>query len=107
MLQIPETELGATTYLSIEGGYHAILIYDDVPGGAGRAQQLSSQVPELLRQAYNRVASCTGCDLDSCCYGCLANYHNQFEQNELTRRGALEIFDAIGVNQSEVTSSNQ
>lgn len=52
---------------------------------------------ELLTSAYQRVRDCEGCSIDSCCYGCLANYYNQAEQSTLSRRGALRVFDSIGV----------
>lgn len=96
-LEVPETEIGATTYLSLDGARRAILLYDDVPGGAGRVDQLSRNVRELLTSAYQRVRDCEGCSIDSCCYGCLANYYNQAEQSTLSRRGALRVFDSIGV----------
>lgn len=49
ILEVPETELGGTMY---ENEMHGIslLIYDDVPGGAGHARQLSDRVPELVEE---------------------------------------------------------
>lgn len=94
MLDIPEAEIGATTYISRETNDYAILLYDDVPGGAGRVKQLAGMVPELLGKAYERVASCT-CGEESCCYGCIANYYNQAEQSKLTRGGAMRVIGAL------------
>ena len=39
----------------------SLLIYDDVPGGAGHARQLSDRVPELVEEAYKVVDGHCGC----------------------------------------------
>ena len=90
VMNIPEGEIGATTYTNFDTGDESILIYDDVPGGAGRALQLSHSIDSLLERAYEIVDTCD-CGEDSCCYGCLCNYFNQGEQDALSRGAARDI----------------
>ncbi len=94
MLMVPEGELSGTTYpLGADG--LALLLFDDVPGGAGRVAALSDRIPELLELAQQRVAGACGCDEDTSCYGCLRAYANQFEHERLTRAGARAVFNLL------------
>ena len=94
LMNIPEGEVGATTYRNFDTGDESILLYDNVPGGAGRAFQLSTDVESLLNRAYEIVSTCD-CGEDSCCYGCLCNYFNQNEQDYLSRGAAKGILESL------------
>ena len=94
ILEVPETELGGTTYKNETGGF-SVLIYDDVPGGAGHARQLSDEVPHLIEEAYKVVDGHCGCGEETCCYGCIANYYNQVVQANLSRGAAKRILGAL------------
>ena len=69
----------------------SIVLYDNVPGGAGLVAQLEREdvFAAVLRHARDRVSSACGCD--SSCYGCLRSYRNQFAHPHLDRKEALEI----------------
>lgn len=101
-LEIPEMEIGATFYPNDAGSY-SILLYDNVPGGAGHSLTLAGRCDEIIRSSYNLVAGCT-CGEDTCCYSCLCNYYNQARQNLLSRGGALRILQALGINSSGTES---
>ncbi len=92
MLEIPSTELGATFYPN--GASHSILIYDNVPGGAGHAYRLRDHVRELVELSWQRVDDCT-CGESTCCYGCLATYTNQALHGKLSRAGAKRVLGTI------------
>lgn len=94
ILEIPETELGGTIYENERRGI-SLLIYDDVPGGAGHARQLSDMIPELVEEAYKVVDGHCGCGKETCCYGCIANYYNQKMQAKLSRGAAKDILKAL------------
>ena len=94
ILEIPETELGGTMYGN-EMGSTSMMIYDDVPGGAGHARQLSDKVNELIEKAYVVVDGHCGCGNDACCYGCIANYYNQPRQSKLSRGAAKRILGSL------------
>lgn len=94
ILDAPETELGGTIYENDMRGM-SLLIYDDVPGGAGHARQLSDRVSELVEEAYRVVDGHCGCGEETCCYGCIANYYNQTRQGELSRGAAKKLLGAL------------
>lgn len=94
ILEVPETELGGTMYENEAHGI-SLLVYDDVPGGAGHARQLNDRVPELIEEAYKVVDGHCGCGEETCCYGCIANYYNQMRQAKLSRGAAKRILEAL------------
>lgn len=67
-----------------------ILIVDAVPGGAGHAHRIRSDLQALFVAAFRNVSVCS-CGSDSSCYGCLRSYSNQRIQDRLTRDGAMRI----------------
>lgn len=93
ILEIPETELGGTMYADA-GGKHFIMLYDNVPGGAGHVLQLVDHIDELIERAYDIVANCS-CGEETCCYGCIANYYNQGRQAQLSRGSAKMILGTL------------
>lgn len=94
ILEVPETELGGTMYENESRGI-SLLIYDDVPGGAGHARQLNDRIDELVEEAYRVVDGHCGCGEETCCYGCIANYYNQTSQAKLSRGAAKEILGTL------------
>ena len=93
VLELPEMEVGATFYRNDAGAW-SVLLYDNVPGGAGHVLQLASHAREVVERAYRIVAECT-CGEETCCYGCLSNYYNQGRQPHLSRGAALKILKAL------------
>ena len=93
-LDVPDTDLNVT----ITGGDTAddavIVLYDNVPGGAGLVAHLENKkiFLEMLRNARTRVEG--GCGCDESCYGCLRGYRNQFAHPYLRRTAALEFLSA-------------
>ena len=88
-LNVPETDLNVTIAGVDDTGESAIVLYDNVPGGAGLVAQLEQArvFSEVLRNARERVQGNCGCD--SSCYGCLRSYRNQFAHPHLDRTRAL------------------
>ena len=89
-LDVPDTDLNATIAGGDNPGEAAIVLYDNVPGGAGLVAQLDreSVFAKVLRNALERVQGNCGCD--SSCYGCLRSYRNQFAHPHLNRKRAFE-----------------
>ena len=84
---VPERDLNVTL------APDAVVLYDDVPGGAGLVAQLTDEVSfrRVLERARARVEGACGCDRS--CYGCLRSYRNQFAHPHLDRRVALSVLD--------------
>ena len=90
-LYVPDTDLNVTITGGENPGESAIVLYDNVPGGAGLVAQLERDTTfnSVLCNAQKRVQGNCGCD--SSCYGCLRSYRNQFAHPHLNRERALEI----------------
>lgn len=81
-----------------EGGTvsQEIVIFDDVPGGAGHALRLENQdeLLDVLRAAHARVNNCD-CDPSASCYSCLRSYRNQFCHDLLVRAPVAEYLERL------------
>ena len=90
-LEVPDTDLNVTITGGDRPGESAVVLYDNVPGGAGLVAQLENEqiFGEVLGAAAERVRGNCGCD--SSCYGCLRSYRNQFAHAQLDRTRALDI----------------
>ena len=95
-LGVPDTDLNVTiagvdATATVDSTATSIVLYDNVPGGAGLVAQLEREdvFAAVLRHARDRVSG--GCGCDSSCYGCLRSYRNQFAHPHLDRKEALEI----------------
>lgn len=88
-LQTEEGEIsGFERDVSRDGYYQQqIVLYDDVPGGAGYVERLSRLLPEAAGTALERLERCNCIDS---CYRCLRSYYNQWEHNLLDKRLIVE-----------------
>jgi ATP-dependent helicase YprA (DUF1998 family) len=72
----------------------ALVLIDDVPGGAGHALRVSANLHTVFEAARRNVAQCE-CGSDSSCYSCLRNYRNQRWHDVLTRQTAMDVLDSV------------
>ena len=93
VLELPEMEIGATFYRNDARAW-SVLLYDNVPGGAGHVLQIAAHMQEVVERAYHIVADCS-CGEETCCYECLCNYYNQRRQQDLSRGAALKILRSL------------
>lgn len=79
-----------------EDGFFEIIIFDNVPGGAGHVKRILDRdgLKKSFMRAYDKV-NMNCCDEETSCYNCLRNYNNQRVHNELKRRYAKEILSDI------------
>jgi len=73
-----------------------ILIYDDVPGGAGYIKRIMNKnaIINSLKAAKEKVSQ-NCCDENTSCYNCLRNYYNQSKHPRLKRKYALMALDKL------------
>lgn len=69
-----------------------IVLYDDVAGGAGYVERLSTLLPEATAAALERLVNCACVDS---CYRCLRSYRNQSEHALLDKRQIIETLQRI------------
>jgi len=94
VLEIPSSDLSATAFVESED-HGRVVLYDNVPGGAGLVARLEH--PEMLRgclaAALRKVQGACGCGADESCYSCLRSYRNQFAHRHLKRGVAARYLE--------------
>jgi len=97
VLEVPSTDLSATVAYSQNRAIFPIILYDDVPGGAGLVARLEDtrMLKDCLEAALKRVGDKCGCDPDTSCYGCLRTYRNQFAHRHLKRGPVKEYLEML------------
>ena len=80
-------------------GTRALILFDDVPGGAGHVRRIAEEdaLRRVLKETLRRLSLCTcgSDDNDASCYGCLRNYRNQFCHDELKRGMVVEFLSKM------------
>ena len=97
VLVVPLTDLNATVAHSEGHSVPPIILYDNVPGGAGLVAGLEDEkvFRASLEAARSRVGGKCGCDESTSCYGCLRNYKNQFAHQNLSRGPVMRYLDSM------------
>ncbi|MBK8429954.1 MAG: DUF1998 domain-containing protein, partial [Chloroflexi bacterium] len=82
-LQIERRDIGAVLYPEQHGSSWrpTVVLYDNVPGGAGHVQQIEKEMLAVITAALEIL----DCDCETSCYRCLREYSNQFEHYLLDR----------------------
>jgi hypothetical protein len=80
----------------------ALVLFDDVPGGAGHVRRIArdeERLVSIMRAALKGLEDCHcgGQEGNTSCYGCLRNYHNQFCHDELERGMVIRFFKGMGL----------
>ena len=87
VLQVPAADISVTVGHLGASRMPPIILYDNVPGGAGLVSRLESPLvfQDVLRTALQRVSGQCNCGEDSSCYACLRSYRNQFAHAHMQR----------------------
>jgi ATP-dependent helicase YprA (DUF1998 family) len=96
-LGVARREIGGCLYRA-DGVYlteTSIILYDDVPGGAGHAKKISQRIAGVLENARFKVQGSCGCGPETSCYGCLRGFENQFYHEILERGIAYEYLTEL------------
>jgi len=91
-LGIEEAEVGATVGVSRTADRepaHSVYFYDTATGGAGYVSQMTTHLPELLRQTRAALDCPHGCD--AACQGCLLTHDTQHHLADLNRHTAISL----------------
>lgn len=90
VLGIRRDDLNGTLYHRGQTPIPSLVLYDDVPGGAGHVERIQHELPDVLRAAVERIEACE-CGPETSCHECLWNYYNQPYHEELARGIAVEF----------------
>lgn len=91
VIDVPRTELGGL-FVPLADQRAEIVIYDDVPGGAGYSRRIANRFDEVLKKAYEIVSSCA---CETSCYDCLRTYSNQPFHAQLNRNQVTKFLRPI------------
>ena len=93
-LGIARDDLDGTLYPYQAGLPPALVLFDNVPGGAGHVRRIGEGLPLVLRAAWDRVARCE-CGEETSCYECLRNFYNQHYHDQLHRGLARDFLRTL------------
>lgn len=95
-LEIDRDDIDGIIELSADRTSYDVVLYDDVPGGAGHVKRLAKEdaLKQSLELALKRVSQ-ECCDEDTSCYNCIRNYRNQMFHSRLRRRNAKKVLQNL------------
>jgi hypothetical protein len=95
-LGIERNDIDGVLEINLEWQSYDILLYDNVPGGAGHVKRLLNRdaVISSLKAALERVST-ECCDENTSCYNCLRNYYNQAYHSKLQRKLAIDVIKRL------------
>ena len=93
-LGIRRDDLDGTLYRHNFDLAPALVLFDNVPGGAGHVRRIVDELPDVCRAAWERVDQCE-CGEETSCYECLRNYRNQVFHDQLKRGLARDFLHSI------------
>jgi len=107
-LGIERTDIDGVLELNLDMQSYDILLYDNVPGGAGHVKRLldKESIIKSLEAALEKVSK-NCCDENTSCYNCLRNYYNQAYHNKLQRKLAKNIIRRLLFEIDGVTETYQ
>jgi hypothetical protein len=91
---VSQQDVGGSLSVS-PSGRRSMVIFDEVPGGAGHTRYIRAHLHDLVEAAIDRVSRCR-CGSDTSCYGCLRSYRNQRDHDRLVRQAAIVRLGAGG-----------
>lgn len=93
-LDIRREDLDGTLYRHAITAAPALLIFDNVPGGAGHVRRISTELRDTFAAAYDKVnRDC--CGPETSCYECLRNFRNQYYHDQLKRGLARDFLATV------------
>ncbi|MGH9228024.1 MAG: DEAD/DEAH box helicase [Acidimicrobiales bacterium] len=93
VIGVSQGDVGGSLSVS-PAGQRSIVMFDEVPGGAGHTRFVRDRLADLVAAAIERVGGCS-CGQDTSCYGCLRTYTNQRDHDRLIRGASLEVLTAL------------
>lgn len=83
-LAIRRDDIDGTIYRFDKERRPAIILYDNVPGGAGHVKLIYQELETVLQSAFDHVNN-DCCGPETSCYECLRTYRNQVYHDQLER----------------------
>ena len=103
-LSIERNDIEGVLELNQDQQTFDVLLYDNVPGGAGHVKRLVDK-PAIIRALKSALVKVSQecCNENTSCYNCLRNYYNQMQHNKLKRIYAKNIIESLLSAENEKT----
>ncbi len=92
-LSIQRDDLDGTLY-GLGQTNPTLILFDDVPGGAGHVRRVASRIEDVLDEAFKIIKTCS-CGEETSCYECLRSYRNQYFHQDLSRGAARKVLMGV------------
>lgn len=89
VLGVQRDDIEGTIFPQGPGEPPTLILYDDVPGGAGHVKRIQSNLRDVMQSALERMEGCE-CGAETSCNNCLRNYRNQYHHDVLQRGAAAD-----------------
>ncbi len=101
-LSIERQDVDGTLYpCAGEPARPALVLFDDVPSGAGHVKRMATQenLDLVFKRTWELASRCSrgGEVADTSCYGCLRNYTNQYCHDKLKRGYVIDFVRMLAV----------
>lgn len=96
-LQIERRDIDGVLLPISQGNYgweQSVVLYDNVPGGAGHVKRIHDNFSQVIREALN-IVNCLDCAPETSCYHCLRDYGNQVYHQFLSRGEVIRFLEVI------------
>lgn len=93
-LGIRRDDLDGTLYYHSIQVPPALVLFDNVPGGAGHVRRVAEEMEQIFIAAWQRVEHCE-CGQETSCYECLRNFRNQPYHDRLSRGLARDFLRCL------------
>lgn len=93
-LGISRDDLDGTLFYRPQETSPALILYDNVPGGAGHVRRINQALPKVFETALERMATCE-CGPETACHECLWNFRNQPFHEQLARGLAIRLLEGV------------
>ncbi len=95
-LQIERRDIDGLLYpINVGGAWETtIVLFDNVPGGAGHVRDIRDHFAEVVKSAYQIVLTCD-CAPETSCIRCLRDYNNQNVYSLLRRESVIRFLDIL------------
>lgn len=93
-LGIRRDDLDGTIYRRPGTEIPALVLFDNVPGGAGHVRRIADELIPTFQAAFERLDRCE-CGEETSCYECLRNFRNQPYHDQLQRGPARDFLRQV------------
>lgn len=82
-----------------------LFLYDTIPGGTGYLRELLRHPDNLFSVFEKALAILRACDCLDGCYNCLYAYRNSFDQDQTSRKTAIDLLNTIISRRDQLTET--